>query len=182
MSQLLLETPGHQWCCVPTENPRHRQPCLGAFIFGVPVILGVFVDMCGRAPVVVFRACGGVQARWDATASSSMGKCEDDEDGSGIPPSSSRARTSSKYRQDKVANQPPRPGCKQTCRRGSPPSHFILFFAFATLLIFASGVAFGVAGMDVSVVAFAFQLAGVDVVAAMFAGGVCNRVCLPCDL
>jgi len=43
MSQLLLETLGHPWCHVPTENPHHRQPLLGAFIFGVHDFWGVVV-------------------------------------------------------------------------------------------------------------------------------------------
>ena len=62
-------------------------------------------------------------------------------------------------------------------RECSPTSHFVL--SFSTLLTFAPGVTFSVAGMNVSVVAFAFQLAGVDVVAAMFAGvSVTGSVCL----
>jgi hypothetical protein len=73
MPQLLLETPGHSWYRVPTENPRHRRPYSGAFIFGVSVTSEVFssapcnvqevcqcVDRCGGARVVsCFGLAGG---------------------------------------------------------------------------------------------------------------------------
>ena len=68
--QLLLKTPGHPWHRVPTENHRHRRPCLGAFIFGVSATSGVLssaprnvqvvcecVDRCGGALV----SCFGLQ-------------------------------------------------------------------------------------------------------------------------
>jgi len=52
MSQLLLETLGHPWRHVPTENPCHRRPRLGAFIFGLPVTFGVLSSALGNAPVI----------------------------------------------------------------------------------------------------------------------------------
>ena len=89
----------------PTENLHHRQPRLGTFIFGVPVAFGVLPSAPGNAPairqlsidVVGIVSCFRlrVRARWNPTTSASAGKCEDDEDGDGIPPSSSWAQTSS---------------------------------------------------------------------------------------
>ena len=134
MSQL-FETLKHPWCRVPTDNPRQRRPRLGAFIFGVPVILGcsrlhlvtrqsfvgVSIDV---GSCVVFRACKRVRAQWDPAASSSAGKCEDDEDGGGILPSSSWARSSEgRGRWWDPPESPPHPGCKQACERDLP-SHF----------------------------------------------------------
>ena len=61
MSQLLLETLGHPWCHVPTENPRHRRPHLGAFIFDLPVTFGMLSSAPGNAPAVCqcVDRCGG---------------------------------------------------------------------------------------------------------------------------
>ena len=82
MSQL-LDTPGNPWCCAPTENPRHRRPRLGAFVFGVPVMFGVLLSAPGKASALrqsvdrlgdLVSCFGRVQARCDPTVSSSAGK------------------------------------------------------------------------------------------------------------
>ena len=56
MSQL----PGHPWYRVLAENPCHRRPRLGVFIFGIPVTCGVFVNRCGGALVSCFGFAGGI--------------------------------------------------------------------------------------------------------------------------
>jgi len=64
MPQLLLETTGHPWCRVPTENPRHQWPRLSVFIFGVPVTFGVLLPAPGNAPAICrcVNRCGGALA------------------------------------------------------------------------------------------------------------------------
>jgi len=110
-------------------------------------------------------------------ASSSTGKCEDDEDGGGIPPSSSWARTNlegmGRMRLAVGFRHLILGGNKLAGGARHPPASHLglgLVLLFATPLTLASGVVFSVADVDVDVVAFAFQLAGVDVVAVMFAG------------
>jgi len=183
MSQLLLKVLGHSWCHVPTENPRHRRPCLGTLVFGIPVTFELPSSAPGNAPAICqcVDRCGGALVSCFRSAEE-CGR-------NGIPPLRP-GQESVKMMRMAVGSCHPRPVCKARRDEGGggihrnrrlvlganklvggvrhpPISH--LFLLFATLLTLTSRVVFTVDGVDVDVDAFAFQLGGVVVLAVTFA-------------